>query len=353
MSSEEIAQFVAITGADIATASRYLAQHGGLQEATAEYYSREVRDATPASSALRLLLAQRIALFADLEARNNLDTNLFAGGGKSGLEVENPDSRRDARGLVQDLLRKAAEPHDYPAQEGLSDDEQTPQPHFTGTGYRLGDGLGPAETIAAPAQPAHHDTRVTRNITFWRDGFQVGEGRLYRYDDPANEAYLNALNLGRAPLDLLDVQFGQDVDVKVDKRLDEDYVPPKRKLEGFHGQGQRLGSVVPGETEHEPAVQPAAPATPTAPAAAATAAAQDAGSGDARVAVRLANGQRLVHNFHSTDSVAEVVAFVARHLPDPSRAFQLVRGFPPAPLDPQETVASAKLAGDLVVQRWA
>ena len=38
--------------------------------------------------------------------------------------------------------------------------------------------------------------KVTRYLTFWRDGFSVDDGQLYRYDDPANQTMLNAINSG-------------------------------------------------------------------------------------------------------------------------------------------------------------
>lgn len=38
--------------------------------------------------------------------------------------------------------------------------------------------------------------QVTRQLTFWRNGFSIGDGPLLRYDDPANEFALNAINSG-------------------------------------------------------------------------------------------------------------------------------------------------------------
>ena len=88
---------------------------------------------------------------------------------------------------------------------------------------------------------------MTREITFWKQGFTVGDGPLHRYDDPRNASVLQELNQGRVPMSILDVEFGQDVDVSVYKKTDEDWTPPKRKIGGYHGAGHRLGSPVPGE----------------------------------------------------------------------------------------------------------
>ena len=68
------------------------------------------------------------------------------------------------------------------------------------------------------------------------------------YDDPANEFYLKELNQDRAPLKLMDVKFGQEVEFNVFKKLNENYKSPKSKLVGFYGKGQRLGSPILGDT---------------------------------------------------------------------------------------------------------
>ena len=59
---------------------------------------------------------------------------------------------------------------------------------------------------------------MTREITFWKQGFTVGDGPLHRYDDPRNASVLQELNQGRVPMSILDVEFGQDVDVSVYKK---------------------------------------------------------------------------------------------------------------------------------------
>ena len=35
-----------------------------------------------------------------------------------------------------------------------------------------------------------------RRLTFWRDGFQVEDGELMRYDDPQHEKVLAEINSG-------------------------------------------------------------------------------------------------------------------------------------------------------------
>lgn len=51
------------------------------------------------------------------------------------------------------------------------------------------------------------------------------------------------MNSRRAPPSILNVQTGDPVELRVSRRVDEDYVPPKRSA--FSGSGNRLGAPVP------------------------------------------------------------------------------------------------------------
>lgn len=100
-----------------------------------------------------------------------------------------------------------------------------------------------------------------RHLTFWRDGFTVEDGELMRYDDPENSTILAELNAGyvllqsrfqyglitrpsRAPPSILNVEDGQHVELRVSRRITEDYVPPAG-IRTFTGSGNRLGNPVP------------------------------------------------------------------------------------------------------------
>src|SRR3954447_4465669 len=110
----------------------------------------------------------------------------------------------------------------------------------------LGSDDTPSQSIPDPnPQTTQRESPTERTMTFWRDGFSVDDGPLFRFDDPANERYLRDIRRGRAPIGLLNVEPGQETDVKVFKRMDEDYVPSKPKGP-FRGGGQRLGSPTPG-----------------------------------------------------------------------------------------------------------
>ena len=204
---------------------------------------------------------------------------------------------------------------------------------------------------------------VSRTLTFWRDGFSVEDGPLMRYEDPANQEILQAIESGRAPLHLMNVEPGQPADVNVFKRMDEDYTPPKKKFVPFGGQGQRLGSLAPGES-----VRPNPPAAPApgpapAPAAAAAAAAAaaplsvniDSSEPTTNLQIRLGDGRRLISTFNHSHTVGDLYSFVEASGPESrSRNFVLQTTFPRKELqDRTQTLKDASLINTVVVQKWS
>lgn len=288
------------------------------------------------------------------DEEDKTDTNFFTGGEKSALQVEDPNKRGDKKkekSIIDQIFQRAKEQMDQPDERPSSNQDQPEEVRkFTGTGFKLGGENEPSEQVAdmnsrLPKKP----TKVTREITFWKQGFTVGEGALHRYDDPNNASVLQELNAGRVPMSLLDVEFGQDVDVSVFKKTDEDWVPPKRKVGGFSGQGQRLGSPVPGEScgaSPAPEAQPE-PTKETKP--------EDKGEGDSLVQIRFANGKKTSHKFNSTDSITKVYDFVRTHpFTESDKSFILTHAFPVKPIEESNdlTVGDAKLKNAVIVQRW-
>lgn len=178
-----------------------------------------------------------------------------------------------------------------------------------------------------------------------------------RYDDPANREILQAIESGRAPLSLMNVEPGQPADVNVFKRLDEDYVAPKKKFVPFSGQGQRLGSVTPGEPSRAAAPAPAPVAAPAAAAAQPTAPSVnvDASTPSTSIQIRLADGTRLVSRFNHHHTVGDLYSFVnASNAGSRSRDYILQTTFPNKELkDHGQSVKDAGLINAVVVQKWA
>ncbi|KAL3229276.1 UBX domain-containing protein 1 [Nakaseomyces bracarensis] len=279
----------------------------------------------------------------DDEDDDDANRNTFAGGEASGLEVTDPN---DSNNIIKDLLEKAKRGgQQLPNEEG-----DQPEHQFSGKGYRLGSSVDAASHVVEDngTDQRRAPEKVTREITFWKEGFQVGDGELYRYDDPANSFYLNELNQGRAPLKLLNVEFGQEVDVNVHKKLEESYQPPKRKIEGFQGKGQRLGSPIPGDVEisTEPATAPVAKEE-TKPDI------HEKPKGDTSIQIRYASGKREVLHCDGSDTISFLYDHVAEHTDDKSRQFNLNHAFPIQPIEKSQiSVKEAGLANSVVVQRW-
>ena len=220
----------------------------------------------------------------------------------------------------------------------------------------LGSDDTPSQTISDPnPQIAHRASPPERTLTFWRDGFSVGDGPLMRFDDPANERYLRDIRRGRAPLDLLGVEPGQETNVQVFKRMDEDYVPPKPKGP-FRGGGQRLGSPTPGPGTRSQAPAPI-PTTASSSAAAPTATVDvDASQPTVSLQIRLGDGSRLASRFNTTHTVGDVYSFVYRASPaSAARPWVLMTTFPSKELRDRR-VALGDMAefkrGGVVVQKW-
>jgi UBX domain-containing protein 1 len=237
------------------------------------------------------------------------------------------------------------------------EEEAGPPPRFSGSGHTLGSESTSSVSVGEPIAAAPPTLPpVTRTLTFWRDGFSVEDGPLMRYDDPANREILQGIERGRAPLSLMNVQPGQPADVSVFKRMDEDYIPPKKKFVPFSGQGQRLGSLTPGEAIP---VAPVAPAPPVAAAAsssqpAAPAVNVDMSAPSTSLQIRLGDGTRLVSRFNHTHTVGDVYAFVnASSIGSRSRSYVLQTTFPNKELkDHAQTIKDAGLINAVVVQKW-
>lgn len=280
--------------------------------------------------------------------------DLFTGGEKSALAVQNPNrpgqgGNQGGNPLVNDIIRRAEANPARP--RGENDDESEDEEQagtFHGTGFTLGSDevqSRPVETNLPTSLP-----KVSRAITFWQNGFTVEDGPLYRYDDPRNQRYLETLNQGRAPLALLDVQHNQAVDINVTDRSEEAYVEKKPV---YGGSGNRLGSPVPGEPiAPASATPPTSTPTPTPAAASSGTSNSSSGAGGSRIQVRLGDGTRLTPSFSPDLTVQALYDFVDEHNTG-GRAYVLQTTFPNKELrDKSLTLKDAQVIGAAIVQRY-
>eukprot|EP00842_Homolaphlyctis_polyrhiza_P004011 jgi/Hompol1/4610/HPOL_000575-RA len=298
----------------------------------------------------------------------------FAGGGRSGLMMQGPPpDKKGAFDLVNDILGKAAKAG--PPPEEFQKKEKKPT-FFGGSGYRLGSGDEPvANQSQQPAPSASGSSAaqmqnappvplepVERHLTFWRNGFSIDDGPLLKYEDPANQEFLKAINSGRAPTTLLNVAYGQPVEVRVARKMDEDYkAPPKKPASAFSGTGARLGGIVPGDGSS--AVQDTIPgAFPASSQSGPTAGSHTAPRAitvdnnlpTTSLQIRLADGTRMVAKFNHTHTIADVYAFVQSSRPAiEARPFIIQTTIPVRELkDMSLTLKDAGLLNAVVVQKF-
>ncbi|KAF5367303.1 hypothetical protein D9757_010083 [Collybiopsis confluens] len=280
----------------------------------------------------------------------------FAGGERSGISVQNPD--RPGAGavpggnMVRDLLRRAAEAGPPPVAESGSR-------FFTGGGHKLGSDEVESAYVPDPNAPQSQEEPTTiRHLTFWREGFTVEDGELMRYDDPANETILAEINAGRAPPSLLNVRHGEPVELRVAKRTNESYVPPKRGA--FHGAGNRLGAPVPAAASGSSAqampgsFHTSSTSAPSARAEPVTKFQVDQSQPMTSVQIRLADGTRIVCRMNLTHTVLDLRNFINASRPENLvRPYSIQTTFPNRTLDNNgATIEEAGLKNSVVVQKW-
>jgi len=405
---EAVAQFCGVTGANASAAQTALtsanwnledavalyfaAQEGGSDEDDAEDESAAVpSQSAPAASSSNTTGRRAgapaagggIRTLRDLQASADDDDDededkkkrdLFAGGEKSGLAVQDPSrgsgSGRGGRGTdhFSNILSQAR--NNAPRPGGDDDEEEASAPpranNFRGPAQTLGGDDAPSRVIPDPtANPAAARRpggaalpRISRTMHLWADGVSIDDGPLFRFDDPANQPLMEQINQGHAPLSMLDVQPGQEVDLNLDPHKDENYVKPKPKYKPFGGSGQRLGSPTPGVASASSSSTTAAPSQQSAvPGGAAPPTNEvDESAPTVTLQVRLGDGTRLQSRFNTTQTIGDVYDFVNRASPaSAERAWALMTTFPSKELEDKSVVLgdmSDFKRGGVVVQKW-
>lgn len=365
---ELVAQFCGITGASASTAQTTLAAADyDLEAAISLFYAASEggsaeQDNTPTAPQAPVPQAQprstpaasssrrppqnnsKLRTLKDLQASSHdddddddKDQDLFAGGEKSGLAVQNPDSKGPAH-LFRDILNQARQNSERPPPSQAEEQPQTNN-NFHGRAQTLGGDDAPSRVIEDPTASRRSQRpaleRITRTLHLWADGISVDDGPLIRFDDPANAHIVAQINQGRAPLSLLDVAPDQEVDLNLEPHKDQNYVQPKKIYKPFGGSGQRLGSPTPGvaptastaSTTSQPAA--AAPAPAASSAQSTPSIKVDESAPTVTLQIRLGNGSRLTSRFNTSHTLGDVYGFVDQAVDQASqRPYVLVTTFP-------------------------
>lgn len=367
---EVIAQFCGITGASASSAqsaltaaewdieaaiSLYYAASDGQPEEPDEPEETTVPAPTPqppraqpaasSSSSRAPKNNSKLRTLRDLQSSANdddedeeKDQDMFAGGEKSGLAVQNPGSGPTDH--FRNILNQARQNRDRPS---APEEEEAARPsHFTGRAQTLGGDDAPSRVVEDPTArrgPPRLE-RITRTLHLWVDGVSVDDGPLFRFDDPANRHIMDQINRGQAPLSLLDVQPNQEVDLNLEPHKDQEYVQPKKKYKAFSGSGQRLGSPVPGVAASQPPPQPSLQHA-AAPSSSTPTVQVDEAAPVLSLQIRLGDGSRLTSKFNTSHTIGDVYDFVDASSAS-QRAYVLATTFPT-----QEMSDRAQILGDL------
>lgn len=230
-----------------------------------------------------------------------------------------------------------------------------PPSHFTGTARTLGGDDTPSQVIEDPnADKPRRLPTAKRVLHFWDDGFSVDDGPLYRSDLPENAATLRMIQQGSAPLAILKVQQGQEVDVHLEQHKGK-YEKPKPEWKPFSGGGQRLGSPTsgPGPRTDDPSASPTTAAGPSLTQSAPTIEIVES-EPTISLQIRLGDGTRLVSRFNTTHTIGDVYSFVSSARPS-ERDWVLMTTFPSKELVDRALVlgnTSEFKRGGVVVQKW-
>eukprot|EP01138_Halocafeteria_seosinensis_P004253 gb/GECG01004349.1/.p1 GENE.gb/GECG01004349.1/~~gb/GECG01004349.1/.p1 ORF type:complete len:249 (+),score=55.06 gb/GECG01004349.1/:1-747(+) len=248
-------------------------------------------------------MARKVATLGDLN-KDNEDNNRYVGGqgehgGGSGLAVEpSADENRDARRRMNDILKKES-------------------------------------------QESTGETSNSKKITFWKNGFTVDNGPLRTGDTDADKKFMSDIEKGYVPSELREEAEGGVVEVDVEDKRGEEYVPPAYVAYGGTGQAVGASSAAPSS------------AVVQGGAASSSSATVDDSQPTTKIQYRLTNGKKATATFNLNHTVRDVQAYARTVNPDVT-SFVLTAGFPPKPLDnPDLTIEEAGLKNAAVTQKKA
>ncbi|KAL8293351.1 hypothetical protein RQP46_000052 [Phenoliferia psychrophenolica] len=302
----------------------------------------------------------------------------FTGGEKSSLAVENPNAKkgRGATGdMIKGILQKAKEGGSKLAGAATGAPPAQSRSVFSGAAHTLGSDETPSTLIPDPSARPSSSSRggavpggfpgastgsgsddngddeetVVKNLTFWKNGFSIDDGELMTYE--ANQEVLAAINSGRAPLSLLKVRHDQPVELRIAKRLDEDWVrQPSAPVGPWGGEGRRLGAEIDAPVSEE---APAVPAAERSSFGQQTVFQVDPDAPTTNLQIRLRDGTRMVARFNHSHTVGDIRNYINASNPgQAATSYALQTTFPSRDLtDDSATLKDANLLGSVVVQR--
>ncbi|GLJ30770.1 hypothetical protein SUGI_0610210 [Cryptomeria japonica] len=259
----------------------------------------------------------------------------YAGGEKSGMLVQDPSKGSNDVDSIFDGARRVGATEVPPDQLRPSSSSRV----FSGVGRLLS-----GETVPSAPRPPEP---IVHNITFWRNGFTVGDGPLRRLDDPENGPFLESIKKSECPKELEPADRRVPVHVNLIRR-EGDCPVQEQAYTPFQGVGRTLGassSPVPA-----PSIPSRSQPDSSQPLRGLTV---DDSKPSTSIQLRLSDGTRMVARFNYHHTIADIRAFIDAARPGGSSTYQLqAMGFPPKPLnDPMQTIEQAGLINSVVLQK--
>jgi len=294
---------------------------------------------------------------SDLDSSDDDDQKqaFYAGGSQSsGQQVLGPPKKRDE--LVAEMFKKARE---HGAQEvsvqpgsgGPSFFTKKQSGHFSGTGYKLGEKENDTEVVGEAGNADGEESDVREVVLrLWSTGFTVDGGQLRSYQDPANMEFLNYVKRGEVPRELIRDYKGQEVQLTMEDRRTEDYVPPRQATRAFSGQGQMLGSPAPATIGSTVAVSEND--RQANEVAARTSLPLTEGEAVTNIQFRLMDGTRLVAQFNPSHTVHDLHSYINTARPQYASSNYVLALFPNKELSEKEqTIQQANLFNSALIQK--
>lgn len=348
MSDSAISDFMNITGCnDHSRAKFYIeSSNGDLDAAVISFFESGGEDQeAPGSSQSQPSESDPQSRLGNVSVNPGYSTNkegneYYAGGAQSGIGIMGPPTGKpvDNDQFVKDLFKKAkdsvgAKQHEEKQREPRKEDR------FIGSGFKLGgDGVESREIQGESARPRPKDIR----LCMWKTGFTVDDGPLRKYDDPANQEFLDKITKGELPMELR--ALGTEINVSMEDRRTDSYEEnkPQEEFKSFGGSGNRLGA-------SESSTSSVAPSTSTAPTPTVDV---DSTKPTTKLRIRLASGKQVVQAFNQSHTITDLKNFCAAS--SGGKNFELRAGFPPKPIDlnNEQTLQDAKLLNETVIQRY-
>lgn len=206
-----------------------------------------------------------------------------------------------------------------------------------------------AAALTDPNDPAvANPTENTLPITFWRNGFTIGEDTQLR-DYADNREFLEYIKRGETPPEIASRVRSGPVDVRMEYKVSQDY-KPERKLQAFSGEGHRLGAPVP---ETVASCSSTKESVSSQDNQAASNLVVDESIPVVTVQVRLSDNTRLAIRTNRVHTIGDLVAYIRALRPQYSNTdFVLATTFPAKELvNLEQSIEDAKIANTLLSQK--